>query len=115
MYMAGIFNLVANLNSFHPAVGERIFDGHTMGGIRFQHLPDQTPASAGGEVVDRWRTGGNGRRGVSTGSSICSIEGISLRLCGSPRQFLEVEAVVNDPACPNIDEPSVIGCSQCER
>lgn len=60
------------------------------------------------EVVDRGWACGHGWGRVGTCSSVGGVELVLGGLCSTPREFLEVQAIVDDPAGPDIDEACIV-------
>ena len=97
---------VADLDALNPRLLDDVVDERPQLRIRLEHLADDRPTRAWGEVVDRRRAGGL-RRGITRGD-VCREELVS-RLRHSPRELLEVQAVVDDAARPDVHQSSVIG------
>jgi len=102
--MLGRLSRRADFDALDPGSIDDVFDQRTLLGIRFQHFAHDGATSAGLESADRPRTIGRRRR---TGLCIGREERIG-RLREAPRQLLEVHAVIDDTACPDVYQASVI-------
>ena len=105
MHMLGLVFLRARVDAHDPLVLDDVLDERARLGVGLEHPTDDRPARAGRKVVDRRRTRGLRRR---VACRDVSREELVRRLRDRPGEFLEVQAVVYDPACPDIDEPCVI-------
>jgi hypothetical protein len=107
MYMLRTGTAIAHIEAFHPRVRHNLLNRRAFLWFRFEHLPDERPARPRREVVDRGRTIALLRVGARACTGIGRVQ--LIRLLGStPGDLLEVQAVVDDAAGPNIDEASVI-------
>lgn len=98
---------VADLDALYPLILDDVLDEGPHLRIGLEHLPDERPTRPRGEVVDR-----RGARRLGRGITRRNVgrEELVGRLRHCPGQLLEVQAVVDDPACPNVDQSRVIGC-----
>lgn len=97
---------VADLDALHPRLLDDVVDQRPHLGVWLEHLANHWPTRARGEVVDRGRAG-RLRGGIARGN--IGREELISRLRHSPRELLEVQAVVDDAACPDVHQSSVIG------
>lgn len=109
MHMLRLLDLMAHLDGLYPAMRDDLLNRRAVARIRLEHAPHQAPARARVQVVDRRRAAGDGGVRVRARRGVCAIERIGGGLCGAPGEFLEVQAVVDDPASPDIDESGVVG------
>jgi len=97
----------ADLDAVQPLVLEHLVDEDPTSRQRLEHLPQQGSTGARGEVVDR-RGAVYVVHGLGlSGGDIRGIERVG-QLGDSPGELLEVQAVVDDAARPNVDEARVI-------
>ena len=106
MDVLGMRDEMADLDALHPRMLDDIIDERPQLRVRLEHLADHRPTRPRGEVVDRRRTR-RLRRGIACGD----VRGEELvrRLRHCPRELLEVQAVIDNSAGPDIHQPSVIG------
>jgi hypothetical protein len=107
----------AHLYSRQPRIFHDILDLSSLLWVRIKHLSQQRPTAAWGEVADRGRKRGlrrcgavGSRRNDRLGVAGCDV-GLEQRIRGlgdAPGELLEVEAVVDNPAGPDVDEPGVV-------
>ena len=100
---------MAHLDALHPRMRNHILDRRPQPRIRLEHLPQETPTRARVEVVDRRRARGHGGVGVRACGGVGGVEGVGPGLGGAPGELLEVQAVVDDAAGPDVDEARVVG------
>ena len=97
----GLGHMDAHLDLLNPTVLHGLLDQDPLLRSGLQHTPQQGSTRTRGEVVDGlWAFGGGrvlGLRGVDVGR----VE-LFRHLGDAPRELLEVEAVVDDPACPDV-------------
>ena len=101
-------NIVTHLNWLNPSMSHHILNRWAMLGIRFQHLANEAATRPRIEVIDCRRAWRHGLIQTGTSCDIGRIELVSCWLRRAPRKFLEVQAVIDYPACPDIDQPRVI-------
>lgn len=117
MYMGWLSNSMAYLNVSYPWMDHDLFDGHPMRWIWVQHLTNQAPTSSRAQVINsRWidRVLLFLLDGCGAGVDISGIEGVR-QLGDTPGHFLEVQAIVDDTAGPDVDEAGVICYQSKER
>lgn len=96
-----------NLDALDPIVLHNFFNQNPLFGPGFQHASEQRSALARRQVVDGWRARGLG--GVlGLGGRDVRREQVVGQLSDPPGKFLEVKAVIDDAASPNVHETSVI-------
>lgn len=106
MHMTRPLHRIANLDILYPPLLHYLLNIRPKLRVRLQHPPHHGPASAWREVVDRRGAGGLCRV-AGAGLGVGGVQGVRL-LSGSPGQFLEVEAVVDYTAGPDVDEAGII-------
>lgn len=109
MHMLWAGRLITDVYPLDPRMRNYLLDRRPLPWVRLQHLTYQAPARARAEIVDRGRAGGYRWRRTRASGGICGIQGIRRRLGRAPGQFLEMQAVVDDPTSPYIDESCVVG------
>jgi hypothetical protein len=102
-------NLMTHLNRLNPRMSHHILNRRPICGIGFQHLANEAATSSGIEIIDRRGTWCHSLMWTGTSCNIGRIELVRSRLRWTPWKFLEVQAVVDYPACPDIHQPGVIG------
>ena len=102
-------NLMTYLNRLNPSMSHHLIYCWPICGIGFQHLANETTTCSGIEIIDCRRAWCYSLMWTGTGCDIGRIELVGCRLRCTPWKLLEVQAVVDYPACPDIYQPSVIG------
>jgi hypothetical protein len=93
---------VTHFYALYPCMCNDVLDENPQLGIRIEHLPNERTTRAWGQVIDRRWT----RRLFCLVRGACSgVRGIQSvgGLRSSPRQLLEVQAVIHDAACPDVN------------
>lgn len=108
VHMLGLRRLMTHLNTLHPRMFHHLFNTHPAPRVGLQHLSNQTPARLWGQVGNGRRALGGGGGGGGTGFGVGGVEGVGGGLGGAPGEFLEVQAVVDDSAGPDVDQPGVV-------
>jgi hypothetical protein len=98
-----------HLNALHPRVRHQLINRRSQPRIRLQHLSYQAATRPRTEVIDRRRARRDRRGRIYTRRGISLIERVRGRLRRAPRELLEVQAVIHNPAGPDVDEPRVVG------
>lgn len=93
-----------DLDRLEPRILENHLGRGPRLGIRVQHALDDAPTFARDEVGQWWRRGG------SRVELEVRAKGGVRRLGDAPWQLLEVHAVEDDGAGPNVDQASVVLC-----
>lgn len=101
---------MAYFDALYPWMLHYILDLRSSFWVGLKHLPYQRSACSWIQVVNRRREGcmGGGCCGSClAGRSICCIKLIRC-LRDAPRKFLKMQAVIDDPACPYVDETRIV-------
>ena len=114
MYVRRLLRQIADFDALYPWVHHDFFDGRPQLGIWSQHLPYERPAGPWRQVVDRRRALRLRCYGRRARLDVRSKELVGL-LRDRPRQLLEVEAVIDNTARPDIDKTRVVGCTAAQR
>jgi len=96
----------AHLDTGDPRMFDDVLDEDALLRVRFEHLPDQGATLAGFER--RYCRRATGRAG-SAGQSVGCVELIA-ELSDTPRDLVEVHAIVHDAAGPDVDQSGIIRC-----
>ena len=112
--MRWLLRQVADLDALYPWVRDDILDGRPHLRIWLQHLPNERSTCPGRQVVDRRRALRLRCYGRRARLDVRSKELVGL-LRDRPRQLLEVEAVIDNAARPDIDKTRVVGCTAAQR
>lgn len=102
-------NLMTHLNRLNPVMSHHFLDCWPICRIGFQHLANEAATSSGIEIIDCRRAWSNSLMWTGTSCNIGRIELVGCRLRCTPWKLLEVQAVVDYSACPDIYQPRVIG------
>ena len=103
-------NLMTHFNRLNPGMSHHFLNRKPVFRIGFQHLANEAATMSGIEVIDCRRAWWHGMIWAGTSANIGGIELVGYWLRCAPWKFLEVQAVVDYPACPDIDQPCVIRC-----
>lgn len=107
--MARLLHLMAHLNPLYPLILQHLLNRGPPLRVRLEHAPYQRAACPRGQVVDR--RGTRRVRGLRRRTR-AGVRGVELvaHLRRAPRQLLEMQAVINDAAGPDVYQPGVVRC-----
>ena len=100
----------ADVDAGDPWILQDVRDEHARVRVGLEDAAEDGPARARGEVLDR-RGVRRGRRralGARAFGEIRGVEGVG-GLGDAPGELLEVQAVEDDPARPDVDQAGVVG------
>jgi hypothetical protein len=109
MHMSGLWRFVTNFDGLHPGVLDHFLDLVPVLRIWLKHLAKEWPTSSGIKVINCRGTSRDCRVLVCTCRGVGLVKRVCARLSSPPRKFREVKTVVNNPACPDVDQSRIIG------
>ncbi len=114
VYMARLLHLMTHLDPLYPLMLQHLLNGRPPLRVGLEHAPYERPARPRGQIVDR--RGTRRLRGLR-GRTRAGVRGVELvaHLRRAPRQFLEVQAVIDDAAGPDVYQPGVVRCGLEEK